>query len=39
MTRLPNPKQMALQELVTRLRQRIEMRVIEDNRWFMSSKI
>lgn len=37
--RLPDPQQIALQELVTRRRQLIEMRVVEDNRWFMSSKI
>jgi len=37
--RLPDPEQIALQELVTRRRQLIEMRVVEDNRWFLSSKI
>lgn len=37
--RLPDPKQLALQELVIRRRQLIEMRVVEDNRWYMSSKI
>lgn len=39
MMRLPDPEQMALQELVVRRRQLIEMRTVEKNRWSMSSKI